>query len=77
MTLDKMGNPYTPMSEAERAVMRNRPYPESFIARSQRLAKRETQRAKEPARVRRVEETRAAPEPMGTAIKRHVVKRGK
>lgn len=30
MTLDKLGNPYTPMSEAEQRVMRARPYPPEF-----------------------------------------------
>lgn len=78
MTLNKMGEPYTPMSEAEKRAMRNRPYPSDFGRTSQMLTARDAQRAKEPERVykERPEDVRAEPASMAKAIQRKV-KRGK
>ncbi len=64
MSLDKNGNEYTPMTEAERAAHRARPYPEDFIRTSQMLEMRAAQRAKEAPREYHEPEVRRVSEPI-------------
>jgi len=50
--LDKMGQPYTPVTEADMARWRAIPYPEGFSAHSDFLREHEERRAKERPVVR-------------------------
>lgn len=47
MFLDKLGVPYVPLTEAQKAVARARPFPADFIVGSELLAERATRRETE------------------------------
>lgn len=71
LPLDKNGQPYTPMTEAEMRAARNRPFPEDFMRLSEMIGRRRAQIAAEGPRVyyTPVERT-VVTEPIGKAIAR-------
>lgn len=77
--LDKLGRPYTPMTEAEKQVHRDAPYPEGFTERSHMMERRQAQlRTEKP--IEHVYEERPAPisKTGPTTTKRRVnVRRGR
>lgn len=75
MLLDKAGREYTPMSEAEKAAARARPYPAGFAVWGDVLRARQAQRATEPVRVYHAPEARAIPETIGKALSRKTTRR--
>lgn len=73
-----MGRPYTPMTEAEKQVHRDRPYPEEFTRLSLNLKRyQEAHKNDAPPSRRPVETRREDTEPALAKAIGHKMKRGK
>jgi hypothetical protein len=71
MPLDKNGQPYEPMTEAQKAAARRRPYPEEVMRTTAMIERRRAQIAAEPPRVHRaLPEDERPVETLGAAISR-------